>query len=284
MRTEITIFGTQDQSKALKSERWFDPKRFQFILGVEDFKKRFSLKDLGRDSIFISLSSSVFTGVLKYLLDQIENSNFIGPFHKYRPAFLSFTALDLKEEKIIIHDLFDEVFFDSMDNWKLLKKDQMISILSKSINERRDLAIGIQVLKIIKKIRILRGDMEPLYIPMEYFKPNSLGLRPDFNDVEIMEFGHYIRFGEYEASMAGLLYECDKDFRLRRKRERLKEETTFGACLRRYRIQKKINQTDFKKTSEKTIRRIEDGEEVKQLTKTEILQELGITEKELLTY
>ena len=99
-----------------------------------------------------------------------------------------------------------------------------------------------------------------------------------------MEFGHFIRFGEYEASMSGILYECDKGFRLRRKKERLKEETTFGACLRRYRIQKKINQTEFKKTSEKTIRRIEEGQEVKQLTKSKILHELGITEKELLTY
>jgi hypothetical protein len=284
MKIEITIFGTQGQSDAMKSERWFNPHKYQFALGVEDFKKKFSINDIRKNSIFISLSSSVFSGVLKYLVGQIENSNFIEPFHKYRPPFLSFTELDLKEEKILIHDLFDEIFFDSPDKWNLLRKDQLISILSKPINIRRDLAIGIQVLKGIKKIRILRGDMEPIYISMENFSPNSLGLMPDFNQVEIMEFGHFIRFGEYEVSMSGLLYECDRDFRLRRKKDRLKEETTFGACLRRYRMQKKINQTDFKKTSEKTIRRIEDGEEVKDLTKSKILQELGITEKELLTY
>jgi hypothetical protein len=284
MKTVIFIFGTQSQSETMRSEKWFDPKRYQFIQSVEDFKEKFSINDIHKNTVFISLSSAVFTGILKYLLGRIWNSNFIEYFHKYRPPFLSFTELDLKEEKILIHDLFDEIFFDSPDRWNLLRKDQLISILSKPINIRRDLAIGIQVLKGIKKIRILRGDMEPIYISMENFTPNSLGLMPDFNEVEIMEFGHFIRFGEYEASLSGILYECDRDFRLKRKKERLQEETSFGACLRRYRIQKKINQTDFKKTSEKTIRRIEDGEKVKQLTKSKILKELEISEKELLSY
>ena len=126
MRNEITIFGTQGQSDAMRSERWFNPHKYQFVLGVEDFNKKFSINDIRRNSIFISLSSSVFSGVLKYLVGQIENSNFIEPFHKYRPAFLSFTELDLKDEKIIIHDLFDEVFLESKDNWKLLDKDQII--------------------------------------------------------------------------------------------------------------------------------------------------------------
>lgn len=41
-------------------------------------------------------------------------------------------------------------------------------------------------------------------------------------------------------TMRGLLYENDKRYRLERKKQRLSNEKSFGACLRRFRIQKKI--------------------------------------------
>ncbi|WP_299375195.1 ATP-binding cassette domain-containing protein [uncultured Kiloniella sp.] len=270
---EITIFGTVSQRDEVRASNWFEPSKHTVAITDRDFDKVLQSEILGKNPIFIALSKSVLNHFLKYLADKIIDNNMVGSFYKSKPSLISFKDMNLDEERIVIDDLFEDVIFNKKRNLTLLEKEELMFVLSKPLSERRDRVIGVQVLKGLKKIKLLRGNFESLYVPMENFETTTQGVEPDFDDLEVMEYGHYIRLGDYEAAVTGVLYECDKDYRLRRKKERLENEISFGACLRRYRIQKKIRQSDLENTSEKTIRRIEDGENPTNSTKAKILNE-----------
>jgi transcriptional regulator with XRE-family HTH domain len=56
------------------------------------------------------------------------------------------------------------------------------------------------------------------------------------------------------------LYEADPEYRSRLTAKRRAEDKTFGACLRRLRLQRGLRQSDFGEVTAKTIARIERGE------------------------
>jgi hypothetical protein len=111
-------------------------------------------------------------------------------------------------------------------------------------------------------LTLVRGDlsMPLLFVPLSTFKRTLNGIKPNFEDFEIIDYGQTIRFGKYEASLASLLYEFDPIFRRRRIKELAASGKTFGASLKRLRIQKNLTQYDFPGISGKEVGRIERGE------------------------
>jgi DNA-binding Xre family transcriptional regulator len=133
---------------------------------------------------------------------------------------------------------------------------------------------------------LYRGNMEPLLVPASWFEPSGNGVRPDFADFEVTDFGQTVRLGPYEASGDAILYEFDPEYR-RRARKRLRAtDNSFGACLRRLRLQKGVRRDDFLGVSEKQIARIERGETGKPRAATlaKIASRLGVQPEEIEDY
>ena len=74
------------------------------------------------------------------------------------------------------------------------------------------------------------------------------------------DYGHTVALGEYEAAADAILYEIDAEYRRQLNKERQRSERSFGASLRRLRIQKRLNRNDFAPLAAKTIARIERNE------------------------
>lgn len=283
-KSEMTIFSTESQREQIRTSSWYAASKHRIINSESDFDILIKNFSEAQKSIFVAYSTSVLKDFVKYLLKEVSQDKSFEIFHNPGGSLISFQELGHGDEEVILNDIFKEIVLEKRDNLTFLNREELMFVLNLSEEKRADRIIGVQVLEKRKMVKILRGNFEFLYAPMSIFKPTTSGVKPNFDKVAVKEYGHYIAFGEYEVANTAILYECDKSYRLRRKKERLANEKSFGACLRRFRLQKKIKQTDFKNTSEKTIRRIEAGDRPTPNTMSKILKELGITEEELLSF
>jgi len=156
------------------------------------------------------------------------------------------------ESLAVMRACFDQVLYVS--DAKYLKPDELSEVLI--AENRQDLFIGGVVDEHSKIVTLWRGNLEPLAVPFEAFKPSGAGTAPDFSQFRVRDYGHTIAFGAYEASADAILYEYDPDYRRRIKKIRQTEEKTFGAALRRLRKQRGLSRKDFAPSlSAKTIAR-----------------------------
>ena len=133
---------------------------------------------------------------------------------------------------------------------------------------RRDLTLGGTVDPYSQTLTVYRGDFSPVTVSLSIFKPSSDGTKPDFDRFSIGDYGHSVCFGDYEAAADVIFYEGDPDYRKARKDRRREEDKTFGACLRRLRIQRRLRQADFAPLTARTIARIENNQVGKPRGKT----------------
>jgi hypothetical protein len=105
-------------------------------------------------------------------------------------------------------------------------------------------------------------------------------------DFEVIDNGHAIRLGQYEAAVDSIFYECDPDYRKRYRRRLQAEEKTFGASLRRLCVLRGLRLGDFAPLTAKTIARIERGEVEKPHGRTlaRIAERLGVEPDEIESY
>jgi len=132
----------------------------------------------------------------------------------------------------------------------------------------------------------VRGDRQTVVVPFSLFEETANGVRPDFDALSFTDYGHTVKLGEYEASTDAILYEIDADYRRMLNKARQKSERSFGASLRRLRLQKRLKRSDFAPLAAKTIARIERSEIAKPRGKSlEIIaQRLGVAVDEIETY
>jgi DNA-binding XRE family transcriptional regulator len=137
-----------------------------------------------------------------------------------------------------------------------LPPDQLAEVLGSE--GRGDLFVGGSLDLWNGILTLARGDLRPINVPLEHF-PSANDARPDFKEFGLDDFGYAIRFGDYEASAHSVLYKLDADYRRRINKKRTKEESGFGASLRRLRLLRGLNQDQFPGVSARTIARIEKG-------------------------
>jgi hypothetical protein len=152
--------------------------------------------------------------------------------------------------------------------------------------EPRDFIVGGMVDAIAGQVTLYRGDLTRLVVPLSIFKPSGTGSKIDPTDFEVIDSGHAIRFGAYEAATDAVFYECDPAFRKRARQKFRAEEKSFGASLRRLRVLRGLRQGDFSPLPAKTIARIERGEVAKPHGRTleQIARRLGVGADEIETY
>jgi hypothetical protein len=120
--------------------------------------------------------------------------------------------------------------------------------------------IGGQIDESTHTLTLVRGNLSRLVVPLSTFKTSGDGVTPNFNNFTVDDHGQTLKFGEYEAAVDSVLYEFDPEYRKKRRSDLAKKDKGFGACLRRLRLQKGLNQADFPDIDAREIGRIERGE------------------------
>lgn len=156
-----------------------------------------------------------------------------------------------------LDDLFAP-FVWSTENFHFLPLPELAEALA---DERRgDLFIGGYADPHNQTLTLVRGDLRRLSVPASIFRPSGTGEKADAFRLAFTDGGNTVRLGDYEAAADAILYEADPDYRSRLLAKWRAEDKTFGACLRRLRLQRGLRQADFGDVAAKTIARIERGE------------------------
>jgi len=165
-----------------------------------------------------------------------------------------------------------------------LPLDQMREVLAS--DDRQDLALGVLVRADREAVILIRGDLGRTVVSWSWFQPTPDGTAPDFGDVEVIDYGLTVRLGRYEAAVEAILYEFDREFRVRERQRRIEMDPSFGAALRRLRIQKGVPRSGFEGISEREIARIERSEVARPHASTlrAIADRLGVEPADIETY
>ena len=167
-----------------------------------------------------------------------------------------------------------------------LPLEELLDVLSAPAQEAAGLFIaGVADIQ-SETLALTRGNLRTISAPFSMFTPSGKGARPNFSQLSITDYGHTVRLGEYEASSDAILYELDPDYRRRIRKRQRAEEKTFGASLRRLRIQKKLSRYDFVPLTDKTIARLERNEVEKPHGETLqiIAERLGVEPEDIESY
>jgi hypothetical protein len=140
----------------------------------------------------------------------------------------------------------------------LLPREELLAVLAAP--NRDDLLIGGAVDADDGVAVLYRGNLEPVVVPLDWFKVSGDGTRPDPARFAITDFGQTVKLGDYEASTHAILYDFDKEYRRQAKALRVELDKSFGGALRRLRIMRGLSQGDFEpEISAKEIARLEKG-------------------------
>jgi DNA-binding Xre family transcriptional regulator len=139
-----------------------------------------------------------------------------------------------------------------------LPADELAEVLADE--NRANLFIGGFVNEATGTITFWRGDLESLTVPCSTFAKSGSGPEPDFEAVSVIDCGQTVKLGKYEAAVDAVLYEHDPAYRRAIAKQRLQEDRSFGAALRRLRKQRGLRREDFEPdVAAKTVARIEQG-------------------------
>jgi hypothetical protein len=127
-------------------------------------------------------------------------------------------------------------------------------------------------------LALVRRNLATLVVPFSCLTESGDGTNADFDNPSFADYGLTLALGAYEASSDGILYEFDAAYRQKLNKERRQNERTFGAALRKLRLQRGLKQGDFGPLTAKTIARIERSEVGKPHGKSlqTIAQRLGV--------
>jgi len=290
-----TISQKISRTKKVRKAKAVNP-RFILLDGAKGWKKRLGLgrtveckrdtdipnvlKSASNDSLWISSSSQMTDALLRALTHSASKVDASGhgwgsllTLESPRPTAIPF-----------LRTLFHNIVGESA-SFKWLPIDQLVEVLAGETDEARDVFIGGVLDTGFGLLTLVRGNRDFITIPLSIFHPSGTST-PDFTRFELDDYGHSVRFGEYEASADFILYEADADYRKRAKKKLRAEEISFGASLRRLRVLKGVPQSGFPGISAKTIARIENGEVEKPhgTTLKTISETLGVSAGEIESY
>lgn len=167
---------------------------------------------------------------------------------------------------------------------RVLPVDELAYVLGAA--NREDLFVGVGAAPADAAVVLYRGNLEPVIVPLMWFRTRPGGPKPDAADLGITDSSQTVRLGEYEAAADAILYEFDAAYRRRAKKREVERDDSFGGALRRLRPQKGLHRSDFDGITAKEIARIERGE-VRRLhprTVAILAKRLGVSAREIPTY
>jgi hypothetical protein len=161
-----------------------------------------------------------------------------------------------------LHGLF-ELLVGGSAGYRWLPPEQLVPVLLLPRHERSELFLAIATDPVTKTVALRRADLSAIVVPYSLFETGGGGTRPDFSRPRVTDYGRTVAFGDYESAGDAILYETDAEYRKKLHSQRRESEQTFGASLRRLRLQRGLTQDDFPGVAAKTVARIERGEVAK---------------------
>jgi len=242
MPTKAATSQTFLLSKRRRSVHWFAPLRPKLVSSIKRVREVVAQAD--NHSLWISDEKSLTDTLLNTLASHPGSLGKIVLL--YQPTLASIPVLAR---------YFRHVVFGREKGF--LPPVELAEVLAAP--HKADLFIGGIVDDDAKTLTLWRGDLTTLTVPFTAFPPSGDGIIPDYSAFAVIDYGHTVQLGAYEAATEALLYEYDPRYRRRIARERRKEDRSFGAALRRLRKQRGVKRSDFGLLSAKTIARIEQG-------------------------
>jgi hypothetical protein len=183
----------------------------------------------------------------------------------------------------LLHVLFRFVV-SAEEGVRLLPTDELVEVLGSA--GRADLFIGAAVAPADAAVILYRGNLEPLVVPLVWFRTRPDGPKLVVSDLAVTDSGQTVRLGDYEAATDAILYEFDGEYRRRAKKRQLETDRSLGGAVRRLRLQKGLRRSDFPGLTAKEIARIERGEVKKPHPRTlaAIAKRIGVPANEISTY
>ncbi len=86
----------------------------------------------------------------------------------------------------------------------MLKSEEIKQVLQ--AEQKARMIVGVTVYE--DKLFVVTGDAKAKVCPLSIFHPSGDGTNPDFDDVEVIDHGHAVRFGRYEAASDAILEEA----------------------------------------------------------------------------
>ena len=239
-----------------------------------------ALERTDANSLWISRRSEKTEELAKTLVELISERT-----HR-RASFGNLLTLEAAKVDVrpTLEGLFEHVIGVSRQ-FKRLPWEELTEVLRATPEEGRDVFIGGLLNSEYKTLVLVRGNLERVIVPLSMFRPSGRAT-PDFSKFDLSDYGHTLRFGDYEATADVVLWEVDPDYRKRARARERDLAKGFGPSLRRLRKQRGLSQSDFPNVARKTISRIEKGEVDKPhgVTLNRIAKALGVAAEEIESY
>ena len=195
--------------------------------------------------------------------------------------------LSLEPANSTRHSLLHAIFrfvVSADEGIRMLPLDELADVLGAA--NREDLFVGVAVAPADAAVVLYRGNLEPLIVPLGWFRTRPGGPKPETADLAIADSGQTVGLGEYEAAADAILYEFDAAYRRLAKKREVERDDSFGGALRRLRLQKGLRRSDFDGITAKEIARIERGEVKKPHPRTVALlaERLGVPARSIRTH
>jgi hypothetical protein len=96
---------------------------------------------------------------------------------------------------------------------KILTDSELDDVRKVDASQQKHLIIAGFVDYIMQELVLFRADESELVAPFSLFEPAHDGTLPDFDHFEIIDSGHTIKLGIYEASSSGVIYDLDPEYK-----------------------------------------------------------------------
>ena len=136
--------------------------------------------------------------------------------------------------------------------YRWLPADELVPALLATNELRSELFVAVATDTGTQTVTLRRADLTAVVVPFSLFHPSGDGHRPDFSRPRVTDYGRTVAFGEYEAAGDAILYETDAEYRKELHAQRRESEQSFGASLRRLRMQRRLTQSVFPGVTAKT--------------------------------
>ncbi len=152
--------------------------------------------------------------------------------------------------------------------------------------ERANLFIAASYDALTQAVVLYRGNLETIVVPLSWFVNAASAAVADPVALAIIDYGHTVQLGDFEAATDAILYEFDSAYRQASKAARLASDASIGGSIRRLRLQRGYRQADLPGVDTKTLARIERGEvqAPHHDTLAAIATALGVTIQDLPSY
>lgn len=94
-----------------------------------------------------------------------------------------------------------------------LPHSKLIEVKLLPDNQRKGMIVAAFIDLVLDEMVVYNGNEKEFVIPLSFFKPSGNGIVPDFNALEIIDYGHTVKLGEYEAASSAILYEVDPEYK-----------------------------------------------------------------------